>query len=465
MAGGQPPRHCDWIVKHARLLTADTDNSVVADGALAVADGRFVAVGSSAAVTSRYAAAKVIDADGGVVHPGFIDAHIHISQYTARTVLPAMARASAAGRAAAMGHWKTCLRPEDENASAALAAVDMARAGYTGFVDPGTVLDADAVAAAVEEVRLRAWLTDPYVGDRADFLAERFPSFFGGSFGALWPKTFEEAAARIGGQLYRNANPDALVRGFIGIYGEGTDSLELHAEALRIADTNGTAFHKHLGYAPHTIQTLSESYGSPVLQKLAENGLLSRRVALVHMNLLRNTDIAILKESGAKVIWCPYGQLAMIGSGCARGRMATAERGGIPVALATDIPRAFDFGDLGKLAWSCGQAAGDSVTAEQVFLMRTRHAAAAMGALSELGSLEVGKRADFAVRFSSVSAELGLDLFLETMVIGGSEAVKDLFVGGRPILRSGALLTAEPSEKRAQAIASVRRIAATLGLA
>ena len=465
MTGGQPPCHCDWIVKHARLLTADANNSVVADGALAVAEGRLVAVGRSAEVTSSYAASQVIDADGGAVHPGFIDAHIHISQYTARTVLPAMARATAAGLATAMGHWKSCLRPEDENASAALAAVDMARAGYTGFVDPGTVLDAEAVAAAVEEVGLRAWLTDPYVGDRAAFLAERFPSFFGGSFGELWPKTYEEAAARIGGQLYRNDAPDALVRGFIAIYGEGTDSLELHAEAQRIADANGTVLHKHLGYAPHTLQCLSEMYGSPVLQKLAENGLLSPRVALTHMNALHDTDIAILKESGAKMIWCPYGQLAMIGSGHARGRMATAEQDGVPVALATDIPRAFDFGDMGKLAWSCGQAAGDPVTAEQVFLMRTRHAAAAIGALNELGSLEVGKCADFVVRSSTASAELGLDLFLETMVIGGSEAVRDVFVAGRPILRSGAPMTAEPSEKRAQALASVRRIATTLGLA
>jgi hypothetical protein len=52
-----------------------------------------------------------------------------------------------------MGHWKAELRPEDEHASASLASIDYLRCGFTGFVDPGTIFEPDAVARG----RGRAW--------------------------------------------------------------------------------------------------------------------------------------------------------------------------------------------------------------------------------------------------------------------------------------------------------------------
>ena len=461
----EAPNRCDLLVRNGVLLTADERNTVLRNGSMAIDGGRIAAVGSDADLAGKWVADAVRNVQGAVVHPGFIDAHIHISQYTARTALPAMARTSRAGAAdITMGHWKSHLRPEDEHASAMLAILDMIKSGYTGFVDPGTVLDTSAVAAAAEAADVRAWLTDAYVADRTDYLEARIPAFFGGSFKQYWPRNFDEAASRIGGELFRNNQSDALVRGFVGLYGEGSDSTQLHRSALEIAREHGVQFQKHLGYSPNLMRDLNREACGSVLRQLSEDDLLSSGVSLTHLNLLSEDEVKILVASGVKIVWCPYGQLAMIGAESARPRVSTAVRAGVSVALGTDIARAFNFDDLGKLAWSSGQAAGGLVSGEDIFLMRTRGAAASIGAAEELGGLEAGKRADFVIRRPEVSEDLGHDVFQELAVIAGRDAVQDVYVAGRAVLQDGDPVHLDSGDVLARARDSVRYLGSKTGL-
>src|SRR5438552_11305730 len=148
---------CDLVVQNALLLTVDEADKVIANGAIAVHAGVIVAVGATQDILSRYNSRQVLDAGGGIVHPGFIDAHVHISQYTSRSVLSSME-----GTGVTMGDWKSALTPEDELASAALAAIDYLKSGYTGFIDPGTIFSPDAVAPVADDFGIRIWLTVHY---------------------------------------------------------------------------------------------------------------------------------------------------------------------------------------------------------------------------------------------------------------------------------------------------------------
>ncbi|MGT2466504.1 amidohydrolase family protein [Mesorhizobium atlanticum] len=103
------PEHCDLILHNARILTVDANDRVVAGGAIAVRNGRIAALCAKERILATYSSDELFDAKGGVVHPGFIDAHVHVSQYTARSVLPLME-----GTPITMGHWKGELTPEDE---------------------------------------------------------------------------------------------------------------------------------------------------------------------------------------------------------------------------------------------------------------------------------------------------------------------------------------------------------------
>ncbi|RWC00358.1 MAG: hypothetical protein EOQ57_17360 [Mesorhizobium sp.] len=458
-AGTNEPQRCDLIVHNATILTVDADDHVVESGALAVRDGRIVALGRQEKIFASYTSDQLFDAAGGAVHPGFIDAHVHVSQYTARSVLPLME-----GTSVTMGHWKGALTPQDEHASALLAALDYLQCGYTGFVDPGTVFEPDAVAAVADEAGIRIWLTDPYVADRGEALVADLPELVSESFLARWPRNTDEALKRLGSQLFRNRNPDGLVKAFVGLYGEATDSPELCQAALSVARDNGVRLQEHLGYLPAFQLKREKALGRPLLRWFEERGSLDSHVTFVHMNLVRDDEISLLGKYGVRVVWCPWGQLQMLGKEGTQARMADLHRAGVAVGIASDIPRVADFDALGTLAVSAAAASGRPAMPREVLRMRTLGAAATIGADGELGSLEVGKRADFVVRCASASVNFGFDPGLELAVIGGRRTVNAVFVGGRQIVDHGEILSLDDGAVIGAAHCSARALASRIGL-
>ncbi|RVD57402.1 hypothetical protein EN828_04350 [Mesorhizobium sp. M2D.F.Ca.ET.185.01.1.1] len=458
-AGSNEPQRCDLIVHNATILTVDADDRVVRNGALAVRNGRIVALDRQEKIFASYASDQLFDAAGGAVHPGFIDAHVHVSQYTARSVLPLMD-----GKPITMGHWKGELTPEDEYASARLAALDYLQCGYTGFVDPGTVFEPDAVAVVADEAGIRIWLTDPYVADGGEALAADLPELVSENFLARWPRNTDEALKRLGGQLFRNRNPDSLVKAFVGLYGEATDSPDLYKAALGLARDRAVRFQEHLGYLPAFQLKREKALGQPLLRWFEKRGLLDSHVTFIHMNLVREDEIPLLGKVGVRVVWCPWGQLQMLGKEGAQARMAELHRAGVKVGIASDIPRVADFDVLGTLAASAAAASGRPAMPREILRMRTLGAAATIGADGELGSLEVGKRADFVVRYPSASVNFGFDPGLELGVIGGRHTVKAVYVGGRQVVDHGKVVALDEDAVIAAAHRSARALASRTGL-
>lgn len=453
------PAPCDLLIRNAAILTVNSNDEVIEGGAVAITGARIVSVGTEEDVLARYRPARLIDACGGVVHPGFIDAHVHLSQYTSRSVLSRME-----GTTKTMGDWKSALTPEDEHASAAFAALDYLRSGYTGFVDPGTVFEPDAVAAVAEELGIRIWLTDPYVADLGPALARKHPELASPAFLARWPKNHDEALQRLGSQLFRNRTPDGLVRAFIGLYGEGTDSDELARAAIEVAKRNGVRMQKHLGYSPAVYRADEAELGGSMLRHLSHTGLLSNVVTFIHMNVVHADDVQLLASQDVRIVWCPYGQLQMIGRSGAEGRMVELSRAGVHVGIGSDIPRITHVQSLGTLATACAAATGIPVSAREILRMRTLGSAASVGADATVGSIEVGKYADLVIRRADASEHLGLDRSLEFGVIAGTDSVTALMVNGRMVVENGQLLTADAPSIVARAHASARRLVDRINL-
>lgn len=72
-------KHADLIVYNAKIYTVNANFDTVE--ALAVKDGKILALGKSADIQNEYAAPKEIDAKGKTIYPGFIDAHAHFYMY------------------------------------------------------------------------------------------------------------------------------------------------------------------------------------------------------------------------------------------------------------------------------------------------------------------------------------------------------------------------------------------------
>ena len=77
---------CDVLIRNGLIVTMDSERRMYRCGAVAVSEGRIVGVGRDAAMGEQFEAREIVDAGGGIVHPGFIDAHNHVVHTSCRGV-------------------------------------------------------------------------------------------------------------------------------------------------------------------------------------------------------------------------------------------------------------------------------------------------------------------------------------------------------------------------------------------
>jgi 5-methylthioadenosine/S-adenosylhomocysteine deaminase len=455
------PKVCDLILRNGVLVTLDAQRRVIDRGAIAMAGNSILAVGPEAEVLARYHAGRVLDANGGIVHPGFIDAHNHIVHNTCRGIFgdgvdppPAISFAD----------WKADVTSVDEVAATQNAALEMLRMGFTMFVEPGSVFDCDAVAAAVEQIGMRALLAGCYLWDQVEVM-----KFLGGlDSQALYkrtPPTLDRCLRELGNQLHRNKDPDALVRGYIAVYGLGTASDELERAARALSDAEGVAFHQHEAYIPAATRGDEARIGGSRISHLVRIGALGPRSTLVHMYVLRDSDIAEFSTTGASVVWCPaaYQQLGI--SAEAPCRVPDLIAHGVTVAIGTDGGRDCAIGDAGPAGFMVSSSIGKPVSPGAILEMQTIQAARVAGMADLVGSLEAGKRADIVVRRADrpecLPAVNPVHQLALTMRAG---TVATVLVNGREVVRDGRCITVDEAAVFARAQQTIRERMARLGL-
>jgi len=137
----------DWLV------TVDQSRRIIRDAAVAIKDGRFAAVGKSAAVLGAWSAKEMVSGRGAVVTPGFVDNHLHASFQMSRGLAD-----EANAQSFLYDHmypYEGAMSEEDVFVSSSLAAIELLRHGVTCFVDPGNYHpDATVRAVAASGMRM-----------------------------------------------------------------------------------------------------------------------------------------------------------------------------------------------------------------------------------------------------------------------------------------------------------------------
>lgn len=457
------PERCDLVLKGAQVLTLDARRTIYTTGAVAVRGHTIAAVGPEAEVLPRWQAPRVLDAGGGIVHPGFIDAHLHINAQTCRGYFQGDS-SRGGGTGPNYADWKAALRPEDEHAAAALGCLELLRHGYTAFVEPGSAFEPDAIAAAAEATGVRCSLADPYLWDDPSLMdviaGLKSPSLF-----ARVPPTRERSLRLLGGQLHRNRHPDGIVHGHVALYGEGTASDELLQAAKALADREGVVLNSHLGYDLDMAAAMEARWGRPRFAHLADLGVLGPNATFVHMNVIRDGDVEPILASGLTAVWCP---LAYLQKGIPLRlptRIPEMRRRGASVALGTDSARQSTVGDAPFLAVHLTAEAGQPITSEDAIEMATLGAARAAGLDRILGSLEPGKRADLVLRQrDAVELGPGVDPAHQLVTLGHGPTADTVLVNGRVVLEGGRSTRVSESAVIAEARQSATRMAERLGL-
>ena len=147
------PNQADLLVRNIDwLITVDPDRRIIRDAAIIVKNGKFAAIGKSAAIEQAWRTDRVIDGKGAVATPGLIDNHLHSSFQLARGLAD-----EANAQSFLFEHmypYEAAMREDDVYTSVMLAAIEMLRHGVTCYIEPGNY-HPDATVRAVMGAGMR----------------------------------------------------------------------------------------------------------------------------------------------------------------------------------------------------------------------------------------------------------------------------------------------------------------------
>ncbi len=420
----------DLLVKNAAVLTVDKDMSIHESGYLAVKDGRIAAVGPAAEAAGREAA-RVIDAHGKLVMPGFVNAHTHVPM--------------AAFRGACEDVRDRLLRyifpmerklvsPELVYWSSLFSLAEMLRSGTTAFAD--MYYFEDEVAKATAAIGMRGLLGETVLGQPAPDAKEP-------NGGLAYAKNF--IADWKGHELVR---PCIAPHAPYTVDRTGLEQVRNEAEKL------GVDIMMHVAETEPENRQFSASHGSVLKYLDSIDGFLSPRLLAAHMIYLDDSDIELAAKRGMRVAHCPASNSKSGRPICPAWRLTQA---GVPLGLATDGPLSGNGMDLQGILniypkmQKVREGRRELLPASEALRSATMGGAKAIGLGSEVGSLETGKRADFIlVNTEDFNMQPIYDWNAAVVFGMRPHNVESVFVGGKQVVADGRLVLVEQEKIMAE---------------
>ena len=243
---------------------------------------------------------------------------------------------------------------------------------------------------------------------------------------------------------------------------------ELLEKVAELARARGVMIHTHASENRTECAMVEAETGLRNINYLDSVGVTGPHVALAHCVHLTNDEIRILKTTGTNVTHCPSSNLKL-GSGIAPVTQLLAE--GVSVSLGADGAacnnRLDMFTEMRTAALLQKALHGPEVLpAQQVLRMATIDGARALGLEKEIGSLEVGKRADVAVvRMSHLHTAPEAGVVSSLVYAAAASDVESVVIDGRVVLQDRKLLTIDEAETVAEANAQAETLMMQAGLA
>ena len=380
----------DTLVKGWQVVTMNKTRYIVREGAVAVRDGLIVEVGKASELGERYEADQTLGGEKFVVTPGLVNSHIHITgEPLTRGYVP-----DDTPFEENVFQWLCPLysvhTAEEERLSAQLAAVEMLKSGTTTFLEAGTIRFLDEVFDGLAEVgirgRLGRWVWDlPPEPD-------------------VYKQNTDEA---IGFLQYQLETLKSVADGRLGAWailvGHTTCSDPLWQATRDLASEHGTGMSFHMSPAKSDPEGFVAEFGRRPMIHLGELGVLDDDVVVTHCVQVDDRELAVMAEAGVHVAHCPTTALQVSYGGTQVGKMPEMVMSGINVAIGTDGNNASNYSDLMRATYLVAGLFKDArqdpqmFPAETAYEMATLGGARAMQMASEIGSLEVGKKADLVL--------------------------------------------------------------------
>lgn len=442
----------------AFALTVDSTDRVIRDAAVLVEGERIAAIGPTAEVEAAHppdSADEVVDARRCGIVPGFVDSHVHLSETLSRAVFP-----DNLGTRAWVFHWAkpfyAHVSREDERISVLLGTTEMLRCGTTCFLDMGSQHDAGITVQAAAEVGIRG-ITGRHAADVkpaeipqgwTDEMIEHH--FFPNAQVAL--EALEDQVRRWDGYA------DGRIRCWVNIEGKEPCSPELHVGARALAERLGVGTTYHLATSIEEAQISERRHGLWPIERIDALGGLGPNLVIAHGVAVKDEEVQLLAGHNTKVAFCPSTSLKLAKGATAIGKYPELRAGGVTVGLGTDgVSAAGNMNLMRQLYLAAGlfkdaRLDANQIGAREALRMATIDGARALGWDDEIGSLEVGKRADFVLFDLDHFEWTPYDDPLQALVWSVSPAsISQTWVNGRPLYRDGGVVTVDEAALHAEA--------------
>ncbi len=432
------------IVRGGTVVTMN-DRFDVLDADVSIIDGRIAAIGQNLPGPHD----QTIDAAGGWVLPGFIQTHIHLCQTLFRGYaddLPLMAWLRQRVWPMEAAHTPSTLR-----ASARLAALELLSSGTTAVLTMETVHDTDAVFDAVAGTGLRATIGKCMMDSDESAPARLRESTQASLDESLAMRRHWDGAA--GGRLRVAFAPRFAV----------SCSRELLEAVASLSEQHGALVHTHASESRDEQAIVRQLTGGQTnVEYLDTVRLTSPRLCTAHCVWVDEREQQLLSDHDVKVLHCPGSNLKL-GSGIApivelRGRGVTVSLGADGAACNNRLDM-FDEMRLAAVLQAVRREPG-ALPARDVVWMATRGGARTLGLEREIGTLELGKRADvIVVDRNRPHVATGPDVYSTLVYAARGTDVRTTIVDGDVLVLNGEPVRLDRSEILAAARAAAGELA------
>jgi 5-methylthioadenosine/S-adenosylhomocysteine deaminase len=420
------------LIHDTTIVTADDAGSILYDAALAVRDGRIVALGPTAELRAKFPDAERVDGRGRAVFPGFANTHTHLSRVLARGIYEDLSPSHTPPFTGGLAPLPLpALSPDEERVMVLLGALEAIRSGTTFVLEESAGLDGYAGALLDTGLRLvlceRAWdRANASIGQPGAFTAD--------------PELAETGLARIADFHARwHGKGDGRLTAGLAAWAPDMCSPELLGRLRKLQAELGAIASVHLNQIWGEVAAVLEQRGVLPTEYLARVGMLSDRLVAAHCRCMTADEERILGASRAAVAINP----AIAARRGLAARIADLEHAGCLISLGTDN-MAEDMVEVVRTALFMERVRrqdGRRPTPEDALVWATRNGYRALG-VPDGGWLAPGNRADLILidlRKPHLTPALRVvSCFVHQGMASDVEAV---MVDGRWLMRDGRVLT------------------------
>lgn len=372
------------LIKNGYVISMNKNREIFKNGSVLIEDDKIKAVGKVEHSLVN-ADAEIYDAQGKIILPGLVNTHVHLSQQLGRGVADDVVLLTWLRER--VWPYESSFNYEDSLISSTAWCVELIKTGVTTFLEAGGQY-VDAMAEAVEKCGLRACLSKSTMDE-----GEGLPK--------AWQKTAQEELD-FQEELFKKYNDtaDGRIKIWFGLRTIFNNSDELIKGTKTLADKYNTGIHMHVLEVKEEMDYTRATRGETTVEHMNRLGALGPNLVAAHTVWLTEREIDLFRLYDVKVSHNPGAAMKVV---LEFAKIPEMLEKGIAVSIGTDGAPSNNRMDmmrdmyLTSLIHKGRTLNPKTVSAEQVLEMATINGARCALMEKEIGSLEVGKKADLII--------------------------------------------------------------------